>query len=445
MMVVLKTWLLKLLIVVYVVHTLVVVPYGEAILATLTAVVIVLLLGHLRGFSRVISSFMLLTGFLIIMATGNVGLIKSSLTVNLPLVVLLVTVPVMGFPLRLGKYDEQLSNFVKKHGRNNNRLFFSITSVFFLIGPVINMGSIKLMNNLVEKLALAKGLLARSYMQGFTSTLLWSPFFASLLLVLNLVGLSLYTYLPFGLGIAVLHILVANVLYSKFAKDTAFSSAGVQTVRMRRIYELVIVFVLFFCAVFLIDRLLGISMIISVTFAAVLVAIIWSLYLRVEREFMSNVKEYSGKTILLSSNEVVLFTTAGFFGAVIATTEVGAFINRFVLLVSESSVLLLILSIILITALLALGGVHQIVTITALATTVRPLEVGVDPLIFALTLMSAWSIATILSPISAANVIIMNLIRRRYKEVAFTFNGAFILVMTGMYTIFIYVVHLFFT
>ncbi|WP_026688586.1 hypothetical protein [Alteribacter aurantiacus] len=441
----LKTWVLKLLIGIYVIHTLVIIPYGETILATLTAVVVVLLLSHLRGFSRVMSAFMLVTGFLIIFATGNLGLIKSSLTVNLPLVVLLVTVPVMGFPLRLGKYDEQLSHFVKKHGRNNNRLFFSITSVFFLIGPVINMGSIKLMNNLVEKLSLAKGLLARSYMQGFTSTLLWSPFFASLLLVLNLVGVSLYTYLPFGLGIALLHILVANVLYSQFAKDTAFSSAGIQTVRMRRIYELIVVFVLFFGAVFLIDRLLGISMIISVTFAAVFVAIIWSMYLRVGTEFVGHVKEYSGKTILLSSNEVVLFTTAGFFGAVIATTEVGTYINRFVLAISESSVFFLILSIIVITALLALGGVHQIVTITALATTVRPLEVGVDPLIFALTLMSAWSLATIVSPISAANVIVMNLLGRGYKEIAFTFNGAFILVMISLYTLFIYVIHLFFT
>ncbi|WP_368505432.1 hypothetical protein AB3N04_07225 [Alkalihalophilus sp. As8PL] len=438
-----RAWFMQILIGVYLVHTFFVIPHGDKMLAVLTFIVIVLLLNKLKGFSKVISSMMLLIGFILVMYTEQYENVKNSLIVNLPLVVLLVTVPVLGFPLRFGKYDKQLSNFIKRYGRNDNRLFLAITTVFFIIGPVINMGSIKLIDNLLNKLSLSKGLLARSYMQGFTATLLWSPFFASLLLVLNLVGVSLYSYLPFAIPVAITHLFVSNLLFSRIGKYDELPLIANQAVRMKKIYELITVFILFFLAVFIIDWILTINMITSVTIAACLIASIWSIYLKSIHVFGNHLREYRKKTILLSSNEVVLFLTAGFFGSVISNTTLGEYINRAILVIGESSILLMILSIILLTTALSMIGVHQIVTISALAATVNPLVVGLEPVAFALTLMSAWIIATIVSPISAANAIITTLVNRTYFEIAIKYNGPFIVLMTIVYTMCIYIVQMY--
>lgn len=387
---------------------------------------------------------MLFIGIIVMFSSGNAENWEESIMVNLPLVVLLVFVPILSFPIGLGKYDEHVGHFIKRYSGSSRKLFFSITGMFFLLGPIINMGTIRLIDDLLKKLQLPEEFLAKSYLRGFTAIIMWSPFFASLLLVLHLVNVPLYSYLPAAIVVGLLHLLVSNVLFIKESKKMKWTIVERPHFRLRKLNELIVIFCLFFLLVFVLDFLFNIKMVISVTIAALLLSILWSLYLKAPKGFLARFKQYRKQAIDLSANEIVLFLTAGYFGSVISKTPVGEVINHIIVSLGNLSVLLLIFSIILFTGLLAMVGLHQIVTISALATTVVAVDIGIDPVIFALTLMCAWTSATIVSPITAVNVILFNLLNRGFKDIAIRWNGIFTLVIISVYTLSIYMLHLIF-
>ncbi|WP_227935337.1 hypothetical protein [Alkalihalobacillus deserti] len=427
------------LVITFLIHTFFAFPYGERILGFLTLIVVLLLLSKLNGFSKAISSSMLLIGIIVMISSGNVENWEESVIVNLPLIVLLVIVPMLSFPIGIGKYDEHIGFFIKRYSSSPRKLFLSITGLFFLIGPIINMGTIRLMDDLLKKLKLPNEFLAKSYMRGFTVTIMWSPFFASLLLVLHLVNVPLYSYLPVALVVALIHLLVSNLLFLRDSKHIEWTSEEKPSINLRKIYELLIIFFLFFLIVFLLDFIFELKMVINVTIGAFILTLLWSLYLKSLKPFLTRLNTYRKNSVYQSANEIVLFLTAGFFGSVISKTTLGEWINSAIVLLGNISILLLIFSIIIFTSLLAMVGIHQIVTISAIATSVVVFDVGIHPVAFALTLMCAWTTATIISPISAVNVILSNLLDKVYRDVAIRWNGTFTWVIIMVYTLSIYI------
>ena len=437
-----RSWLIGIIIIYFLSHSFFILPFGDQVLGVLTLILILFLLPLTQGFPRMISISMLIIGTILLFISGHYHDWYNSLTMNLPLIVLIMIVPIMAFPLQLGKYDEHISDFIRSYGSDSKKLFLSITSTFFFLGPIINLGSIRLMDNLLNKVELPKEFLAKVYMRGFTSTIVWSPFFAALLLVLFLVEVPLLLYLPFGLFLGLFHLLVANLLFTQESKKLPWEMKKGKEVNFKKIYELLFIFLVFFIFVFCFDLILPIKMIVVVTVSAITVASLWSLYLKQIRQFTKEINYYRRKTVLLSRNEIVLFITAGFFGSVISQTTVGASINQWISLISNVSILLFICSIILLTCLLALIGIHQIVTISAIATSIVPVDIGVHSIIFALVLMAAWTVATIVSPITPVNVILSSLIQKRFFDISIKWNGLFALIMIGIYSIGIYLIHL---
>ncbi|OLO28665.1 hypothetical protein BTR23_17270 [Alkalihalophilus pseudofirmus] len=431
------------LIIAFLTHTFFPFPYGNGILGFLTLFVLFILIPRTKLFPRIMSLLMLGVGFALLIVYGNIGNWSESITLNLPLVILIMVVPLLSIPLRLGKYDRAISDFIKQYGRNPRKLYFSIMSIFFILGPIINLGSIRLIDSLLGKLNLPKEFLAKVYMRGFTSVIVWAPFFAAVLLVLFLLEVPLLHYLPFGFGLGLIQLVVASLFFYFESKRIDWSLEVGSKVKYRKLIELLVIFLLFFILVFSLDVLLNIKMIVIVTISSIIMAFIWSIYLKEFWSFTRNLNVYRKDTILLSANEFIMFITAGFFGAVVAGTSVGEWINSGISTLSNTSVLLMIISIIFVTSLLAFLGVHQIVTISAIATSVSTMDGNVHSIVFALTFMSAWAVATMVSPITPVNVILVNVIKLNFIQISMKWNGLFALLMIGVYSISIYLIYLF--
>src|SRR5699024_12459698 len=95
-----------------------------------------------------------------------------------PLVFLIATVPLLGIPISLGKYHEHLADLTAKFQKKPHFLYLMVSSIFTLIAPITNMGSIYIVYSMIERLNLPASFLVRVYVLGVSSINTWSPYFA---------------------------------------------------------------------------------------------------------------------------------------------------------------------------------------------------------------------------------------------------------------------------
>src|SRR5690625_5929169 len=75
---------------------------------------------------------------------------NEGITKNLTLVLLIIIVPILGIPIRLGNYHEHLSGFVGKFQKKPHFLYLMISGLFVLIEPITNIGSIYIIDSMLE-------------------------------------------------------------------------------------------------------------------------------------------------------------------------------------------------------------------------------------------------------------------------------------------------------
>lgn len=419
-------------------------PHGEYLLGIITFAVILVFLPITNGVPKFFGTSMLVIGCLILLVNGH-GIHEwpHYLIRNVPLIVLITLVPVLAIPLKLGGYDQSIKAISLRYRDRPSLLFLAISAVFFVLGPIMNLGSIRLMDAMVGKLKLPVQFLGKVYVRGFTSIISWSPYLAAVLLVLNYVDISVADYLLYGIFLGIVQLAVSNALFLKEAKAMHLPVHAAKRGKISfKLVELIVIFIILTVLVFLLERVLQKSMIIVVSLSALIFPFLWSAYIRTFKVFWQELKVYSRKTVLSGSNEVVLFLTAGFFGVVLSTTSIGDFIHAGMKWIAGHSVLFLIFFTIVIISLLAACGIHQIVTVTSIASSVTAAELGLENVVFALILMSAWAVSSIVSPVTPVIVIVTNLLKRSFYEVAFKWNGAYAVMVTFVHTVYIYLFHL---
>ncbi len=68
-----------------------------------------------------------------------------------------------------------------------------------MLAPILNMGAIRVVHGFVGKTPMVPKLLSHAYIGGFTPAVVWSPFFASVGIVISMANMPYVTYMPIGI------------------------------------------------------------------------------------------------------------------------------------------------------------------------------------------------------------------------------------------------------
>lgn len=415
------------------------------LLGLLTFIGILLYLPSTTDLSRWFSIAMLIIGGIILwVAQIPVTEWAPMFTKNMPLVILILFVPVLAIPLSIGQYNEEVKKIIEKYSEQPKVLFAGITSTVFILGSIINLGALAIVHSVVDRNSFPKRFLGVAYVRGFTSVIIWSPFFASVFLILFALDLSIGNFLLYSLTLGVIQLLVANVWFNYVEKSRILFERKEyegNEINNKKIAKLTVIFLLLITIILVAERFIQENMSIFITIIVVVFTIIWSLFINKIVLFTREFSQYIHNIIPGRANEVALFLTAGFFSGALVHTTLGHYLQRFLVYLGNYSIILVIFFIIFLTVFLALLGIHQIVTITAFLASVTPVDIGISNLIFALTLTSSWSLSTLLSPITPVNIISGGLLHTKITQLM-KWNVPFAIVMMFIYTIIIYVYHL---
>lgn len=434
--------LLTLMLLNYVVN----IPFLSSIIGIMTYCVIVLVMLTASRLNQFFAITMMITSFCILLYSKEpMNIWIEAITNNLPLVSLIVFAPMLAIPVKLGKYDYYINHFILKYTKKNGQLYFIISSLFFLLSPLLNLGAIHLIHSIIEKLKLPKEFLGRVYIRAFFSASTWAPYFASVFLVIYYLQIPFKSYLWFGLILGIIQIVTSYLLYVwREDRKIVFNlSTSDENIKSGKIIEFTVVLALLVCTIFLFEELSDTNIVVLITSVIVFYTLIWSIYLKKIKHLKVQIKHFFHYIIPRSSNEIVLFLSAGFFALVISNTHLGDYINVFWQKLAGISTFLFIIVTIASIALISFSGIHHIVTISIILTSVTHEAFGISDLVMAMILLSSYAIGAMVSPVSPANFIVSKLINDNIYKVIVKYNLSYAILVLVIHSIVIYTFYIF--
>lgn len=378
--------------------------------------------------------------------------IANGIMMNLPILTLVILVPLIAIPFKISGYFHSVQYFIKKMIHNSRKLFGSLSFFVACLGPVLNLGSIRVLHETVKDLKLPPILLAKSYLIGFSTVILWSPYFASVALVLYYLDVPVSTYIPLGLTLSITQLIVGNILFNFWVKNkeerlittdsfSTFVKNNDETIHKRNLKLLFGTLLILMFTVFALENALHWPMMFLVSLVSISYPIVWCSLKRKWKVAKRYFIEFKNKSAPSMNNEIVLFISAGMFGKSLQGTVLADKIKLFLLQIAENSFLLFILTIIFIVVIFSFLGVHQIVVVTALATQIDPSLIGTSPEVVALLFMLSWSLGAVISPVNPLNLLVSGSIKTSGIAVGLQWNGVYLFCMFVIGVIFIYAVH----
>lgn len=411
----------------------------------LSGIIVIISLFYSNGLSRLFGIIMAVISIVILLYDqASPSAWVEGITKNLPLVCMIAVVPVLGIPIRHGQYDEHLAGMTAKFQQRPHILYLMVSGLFTLIAPITNMGSLYIIHSMLEKLKLPKEFLGRVYVRGVTSVHTWSPYFASVFLVVYSLEIPIYQYLPYGLLLSFFQVLIAFLLFTYFeAKRITFDLVPPeQAYEKRKLLELFAVLILLTGFIFAFEPFISWNVSVLIALIVLLFATIWSVYLNEVKSFFVALRDYRKEIFPSKANEINLLLTAGLFGVVLARTPISGVIQKVWGSLANVSVFVVIIATILIIAMLSFIGVHQIVTVSTIIATVSYDALGIDVIVMGMTLLSGWAVSTTISPITPVVTIVTSLLRVNPFTLILRYNLHYALVLALVHSLVIYGLHL---
>jgi hypothetical protein len=359
--------------------------------------------------------------------TGIAG-ISDGIFLILPLLSLITLAPLLSIPLKLGGSFQSIHILLGNLLHQPKKLYAGITGTLFLLSPILSLGSVRIINDFLEELKLPPAMSAKSYLVGFTTAVMWSPYFASVSLVLHYLDVSFKDYILYGIALSILSLLLGNILFGLWIKKYPFSNhlgevTPLESAHRKNLAKLVLFVFLLMGGCLLIEMLTKWSMIVIVCLVSIILPFLIGLLSRDINRMIPALVDFRVRTVPMMNNEIMLFMSAGMLAFAMKGTTVANKLSIFLIAAADQSFFLVALAIIAIVLLVTYIGIHQIAAVGTLAMQLNAAELGMSNLGLALLLLLTWSLSTALSPFSGLNLMVSRFTNKSGVQVGLRANG----------------------
>jgi len=363
-------------------------------------------------FPRYLGIIMMTAGLVIEWGKGTgIEGISDGIFLILPLICLLTLAPLLSIPLRLGGYFSSVAVLLRNLLHQPRKLYAGITGTLFLLSPILNLGSVRIIHEFLEEIKLPSTMSAKSYLVGFTTAVLWSPYFASVSLVLHYLDVSYDNYILYGFGLSILSLVVGNICFAFWEKRHTISEemapiVPIEKAHHRQLIELVLFVITLMGSCLLIQLSTDWSMIVIVCLVSIIIPVLFGVITKDWKRLVPPLTDFCSRTVPMLNNEIMLFMSAGMLAFAMKGTAAANSVSDFLVVLANQSFILFALAVMLIVLGITYIGVHQIAAVGALAMQLNAAELGMSNIGLALLLLLTWSISTALSPFSGLNLMV---------------------------------------
>lgn len=410
----------------------------------ITLVVFLLTFVKLSLKNKVFTGFLFVIGIAIHFIYGNRGLnLLDGLTQNLSLLTIILLAPLISLPLKGEGVLEGIIKRLERNHYNNKKTYDSTSSFMLMLAPILNMGAIRIVNDLIDHLKINGRLLTNAYYAGFTPAIMWSPFFVSVGLVVSSIGLPYMSYMPVGIAFAIIQFVIAFIILrpSEDNDKVKFVYEDSESLKMNYLFiaSYIIVLISFLTAMEVITKK---PILLLVSINCILIPILWTLIRQKWCWMKRQIKIYKNDIVNNTNLEAALFLSAGLFGSALIHTPITNTLELALNWSAQISIMVVFILVVGFVTTMAFLGIHQIIIIPIVLPLLTVMDIEVSLQAIAFIAIYSWMISTSISPLNVLNIIISQAAHTNGIKSAFNWNGKFFLVSFLSAMIFVYILNL---
>ncbi|MFZ5649368.1 MAG: hypothetical protein ACOY4I_00745, partial [Bacillota bacterium] len=241
------------------------------------------------------------TGFYLIKVSGNGWqFCLEAMGKNISLLALVITVPLLGIPLKSGGYVRVLDDLAAKYMGSRRRMYLVPALFSHVLGVFMNIGAVPLTHEITGRGRVNgyPGILARSISRGFGAALMWSPNMIATAVVLGYLGVAWQDYVKLGILFAAISLFLGfatDFLNRERGIEGQDSRGGLQQNRRidrKKMGELVATAVIFLSVVIFIETGTSLKVIDIVPVMSLVFPVVWLIMLGLKHKVNESYKEY---------------------------------------------------------------------------------------------------------------------------------------------------------
>ncbi|WP_134703330.1 hypothetical protein [Ammoniphilus sp. YIM 78166] len=409
--------------------------------------------GLINRTSRTLCVLMLIIGHVLFFISGGTwSLWVESLTKNMPLVTFLILIPLLSIPFRVEGHFQAVQVMAAGKLDGRQKFYATVATLTFMLCTLLNVGGMRLNYEMFDsyfKRYTRTGI--QAMLRGYGATMLWAPYFPTVILILYYLDIPSYVYLGpaliFGLVSLGLIILYGWLVHRNMKENEELAvrphTHDMDPTGKQKLMVLISLVLMIIFLSLVLERWAGFPIMMVIALISIAFPIVMWGFSRRKGAYRVAAGEYRVQTLPRMINEVSLFISAGFLGEMVARTEIGEMFPVLFSAVSTVSLWGMIFLLIVIIPLLAILGIHPLVTGSILGTSLSPAILGIEPVSLAGALIGGWAMALMLSPISAINIIVGGMVEKPPYVVGLKWNGVYGLCWAILLSTVLYGYHLF--
>lgn len=369
---------------------------------------------------------------------------------NAGIVTLLLTVPLLGAILHYAPYEEVIVAIANRYMQSNYVFYVITLGLVASLGSLMSLAAVPFAYQLLKPIAAnyPAALLYKALSRGFAVNLFWAPNLICVAVVIRYLSISWTQLAMVGICFSLFSFIVACVQgryelrYWAKSNVTKLAVNRVANITFRPEHKwyllaLLIQIVFVMAALTLLNRYGHKDIYVTVAIVAFVVPLILAAILRKLHVYKQRLKYYFSDILPKMSNEFMLFLTIGFFGYALGKSQYIGILQAHIVRLSGFNSDIISLFIILIIAGLAILGLHPIITISSLAITLGTVNLGLNTMQLAITLITGYIMYLILSPFSSMVMILSGFSRQNVYKMGLKLNWSYAVVLTILITIII--------
>lgn len=402
--------------------------------------IVILFIPFVKGFIKYISIILFITGsFILIINDSGLEVWFSSISINHMLVSLFVATPLLGAPFQSQSFMDALEGLYIKF-LYKPTMFSIVTQLLtHVTAIVLNIGSISIFLHLSTSNPYVKSnrIISAALIRGLAGSIIWSPFFAAMALILSQLPIEWKTIFPFLLGYIILFFIISIIIEYLYIRtqfieieDSSKEQENIKNpreVNWKKILEFIFLIIVIIMIVFVLKSITSFPIVSVIVITAYLYPVFYFVLKKQFLEMREAGKYYIQKTLSEKRKEIVLFLLIGFFGGAIAETSFGIWFSG--ILVNTFGEFILGISLVIALSMIIISsvGFHPVMIATIYTTSIDPSMLNMSMNYFAILLLGSWGISTISSPMTAVNFLVSNYLNEKLITTSFKWNILFIL------------------
>jgi hypothetical protein len=325
------------------------------------------------------------------------------------------------------------------------RRYVALTFGGHIFGILLNMGGLALLASMLKQVNTLKSAggdqrrldirekrMTLAVLRGFSAMPMWCPLSITMALLFSLAPQAHWSdYAPYGIGLTLIYLTLGWIFDTLQFPRVKSAVAIEDPYGWTSILAMLVQVGIMTMIALGLERLTGIRFLTHVLAVVPLFALGWLVVqnrahgaaaLEVSARALA---ERSARGFPTYANEVALFATSGFLGAMLAALVPADALPAF-LTSLHLSVQTLTVVIVVVVGALGFVGINPMITITLIMGSIAqsPIE-GLSPLKLVVTCAGAWALSLGISPLNGSMVLLANIMQQPSEKIALKWNGLF--------------------